>query len=110
MRFVILLFVAEVFGKVAENGSRVGRPAFKGCNAARAAPAVAAFNADDDVLVKEPAVLQKPQRRLGREFIGSKLADTDQIPEPLRLLRFCQLDEGIQSVNFTRHGRFAILR
>src|SRR5260370_16011510 len=110
MGFVILLFLTEVFGEVAENRRRIRRPAFECRDAARAAPAIAALHTDDNVLVEKSAFLQEPDCGFRSEFVGSELAYADEIAKPLCLLRLNQLQKRIQSVHFAFRWWLAILR
>src|SRR4051812_14979734 len=96
-RFIVLLLLAEILGKVTEDGCSVGRPPFKCCNAARTAPTVASLHTDNDVLVEEAAFLQEANCRFRRELIRSEFANADQIAKPICLFRFRKFEERIQT-------------
>src|SRR5262245_44251917 len=107
---VILLFFSEVFREMAENGRGITRSAFEGGNTARPSPTVATLHANDDVFIKEAAVFEETDRGLRREFIGSELANADQIAESFRIFRLCQIEKRIQAVHFAPRGWLPVLR
>src|SRR5688572_32083989 len=109
MRFIVLLFFAEVLREMSEDGSRVGGAAFECRDAAGAAPAIATLHAHNDVLIKESAFLQKSHGRFGSKFVRSEFADADEITQPLRLIRLSQLEERLQTVHLALRGRLAVL-
>src|SRR5437667_84366 len=110
MGLVVLLFFSEILREVAEDRCGIRRPAFKGRDATRPAPAIATFYTDDDVLVEKSAFFQKPDCGFWSEFIGPEFAHADQIAKPVCLIRFCQLQEGIQPMDFAYRGRLTVLR
>src|SRR5262252_5536339 len=69
MRFIVLLFLPEILGQVAQNRCRIGRTSLKSGDATGPAPAGAALNTDDDVLVEKAAILQKANGRFRGEFV-----------------------------------------
>src|SRR5438034_8852441 len=105
-----LLSSSAILREVAEDSSAIRRPAIKGRDAARPAPAIATFYTDDDVLVEKSAFFQKPDCGFWSEFVGPEFAHADQIAKPVCLIRFCQLQEGIQPVDFAFRGRLTVLR
>jgi hypothetical protein len=94
---------------MSQDGGRVAGPSLKRRDAAGAAPAVSPFHSDHDVLIKETAVLQKPHRGFRRKFVGTKLADTDEIAQPLGFFRFGKIQEWIESMNFASGRWLSIL-
>src|SRR5262245_5522150 len=109
MRLVVLLLLPKVFGKVAKDRGRVRRPAFKRCDTSGAAPAGTSFDTDDDVFIKESALLQKSYSGFGSEFIRAELTHADQIAQPLRLLGLRQFKKGVQAVQLTSRGGLTVL-
>ena len=95
MRLVVLLFFAEIFGKVAENGSSIRRTAFKCRDAAGPAPTIAPLYTDNDVFIEESALLEETYGGFGSEFIRAEFADADQIAQPLGLLGLSHFEERI---------------
>jgi hypothetical protein len=110
VRFVILRLFSKIFSQMPEDCRRIGRTSIKSRDAARAAPAAAALDSNDDVLVEEATLLQKPDRRFRRELIDAKLAHTDEIAQSLGLLGFGKFEKRIQAVNLTARGRLSVLR
>src|SRR5262249_10841496 len=64
----------------------------------------------NDVLVEEPAFLEKTNRRFRGKFIGAEFANADQVAQPLSLLGFRKLEKRIESVHFAFCRRLAVLR
>src|SRR5688572_9596259 len=87
----------------------VARAAFERGDAARTPPSAAALNADDDVFVKETALLQEPHGGLRREFVDAKFTHADEITEAFGFLGFRKLQERVQTVNLAPRGWFAVL-
>src|SRR5262245_27638834 len=100
MRLIVLCLFAEVFREVAEDRRGIRGPSFKSRDAARAAPAVAAFHAHDDVLVKKSAFLEEAHRGFRREFVGSEFAYADQITKTFSLFRLREFQEWIKTMHF----------
>src|SRR5262249_45259177 len=101
VRFIVLLFLPEILGQVAQNRRRIGGTSFESGDATGPAPAGAALNADDDVLVEKAAVLQKANGRFRGEFIRSKFAHADQIAKAFGLLRLGHFQKWIETMNLT---------
>ena len=106
---VILLFLSEVIGEVAENRRSVSGTSFERRDAAGPSPAGAALDAYDDELVEEAAILEEPHGRFRREFVGAEFADADQVAQPLGFLRLGEFQEGIESMNLAARRRLAVL-
>src|SRR5262245_25508104 len=98
MGFVVLLLFSKIFCKVAQDRGRVCGPAFESGDASGTAPAGTPFNTNDDVFIKESALLQKSYCGFRSEFVRAELTHTDQIAQALRLLRFRQFQKGVQAV------------
>src|SRR5262245_40656542 len=95
---------------MSEDCCGVSTPSLKRRDAPRATPASSAFHTDNNVFVEEAALFQEADCGLRGEFVHTKLANTDQVAEPLGLLRFRKLQKRIQSVNLAACWRLSILR
>src|SRR5215475_5517195 len=86
MGLVVLLLFPKVFCEVAEDRSRVCGPTFKSGNTAGTTLAGISLDTNDDVFIKESALLQKSYCRFRSEFIRAELTYIDQIAQAFRLL------------------------
>src|SRR5215471_9064877 len=109
MGLVVLLLFSKIFCEVAEDRGRVCGPAFKSSDASGTAPAGTSFDTNDDVFIKESALLQKSYCGFRGEFIRAELTHTDQIAQALRLLRFRQFQKGVQAVYLASRRGLAVL-
>src|SRR5262245_22601249 len=108
MRLIVLGFFAEVFREVPEDGCSVRWAPFKCRNATGTPPAVTTLHTDDNVLIKESALLEKTYSRLRSKFIGSEFANADEIAQAFGLFGFSQFKKGIQAMHFAFCRWFAV--